>query len=84
MLDVEKAQKRYEEQINAGRCKVKNEVGQKVLLSVYNFTLPEGLTLKIMSKIGASFPIMEQLFKDMYKLALPPMIKAHLTFHVSL
>ena len=63
-LLVEKAQKRYEEQINAGRRKVENELGQKVLLNVYNFTLPKGLTLNVMSKIGAPFSIVERVFKD--------------------
>jgi len=37
-----------------------------------------------MSKIGAPFPIVEQVVKDIYKLELPPEIKVHPTFHVSL
>ena len=35
------------------------------LLNVKNFTLPEVLTPKFMSKIRALFPIMEGMFKDM-------------------
>ena len=38
-LLLEKVQKRYEKQINPGRCKVKYEVGQNVLLNVKNFTM---------------------------------------------
>ena len=49
-LLVEKARKRYEKQINAGRREVEYEVGQKVLLNVNNFTLAEDLTPKFMSK----------------------------------
>ena len=37
-----------------------------------------------MSKIGAPFPIVEQVFKDIYKLKLLPEIKVHPAFHVSL
>ena len=83
-LLLEKAQKRYEKQVNAGRCEVEYEVGQKVLLNVKNFTLLEGLTPKFMSKFAGPFPIVERVFKDVYKLELPPEIKVHPTFHVSL
>ena len=81
---LEKAQKRYEKQVNAGRREVDYEVGQKVLLKVKNFTMPEGLTPKFMSKFAGPFAIVEKLFKDVYKLELPPEIKVHPTFHVSL
>ena len=37
-----------------------------------------------MSKFAGSFPIVERVFKDVYKLELPPKIKVHPTFHVSL
>ena len=83
-LLLEKAQKRYEKQVNAGRREVEYEVGQKVLLNVKNFTMPEGLTPKFMSKFAGPFPIVERMFKDVYKLELPPEIKVHPTFHVSL
>jgi hypothetical protein len=54
---------------------------KKVLWSVNNFTLAEDLTPKFMSKEnGASIPIVDQVFKDMYKLELPPEIKVHPTF----
>ena len=59
-------------------------MGQKVLLNVKNFTLPEGLTPKFMSKFAGPFAIVERVFKDVYKLELPPKIKVHPTFHVSL
>ena len=81
---LEKAQKRYEKQVNAGRREVEYEVGQKVLLNVKNFTMPEGLTPKFMSKFAGPFPIVERVVKDVYRLELPPEIKVHPTFHVSL
>ena len=37
-LLVEKARRCYEVEVNAGRREVENEVGQKVLLNVNNFT----------------------------------------------
>jgi hypothetical protein len=83
-LLLEEAQKRYEKQVNAGRREVEYEVGQKVLLNVKNFTMPEGLTPKFMSKFAGLFPIVERVFKDVYKLELPPEIKVHPTFHVLL
>lgn len=83
-LLLEKARRRYEKQVNARRREVEFEVGQKVLLNVKNFTMPEGLTPKFMSKFAGPFPIVERVFKDVYKLELPPEIKVHPTFHVSL
>ena len=38
---LEKAQEHYEKQVNVGRCEADYEVGQKVLLNVRNFTMPE-------------------------------------------
>ena len=53
-------------------------------MNVNNFTLLEGVTPKLMSIAGTSFSIVEQVFKEMYKLELPPEIKVNRTFHVSL
>ena len=83
-LRVEKARKHYEKQVNAGRRKVGYGVGQKVLLNIKNFTMPYGLTPKFIFKVGAPFLIVEQVFKDIYKLQLPANIKVRPTFHVSL
>ena len=57
---------------------------KKLLLNVNNFTLLKLLTPKFMSKVGAMLSIVEQVFKDMYKLELPPEIKVHPIFHISL
>ena len=65
---LEKAQKRYEKQVNAERCKTEHEVGQKVILNVKNTTIPEAFIPKFMSKFIDPYPIVEQMFKDMYKL----------------
>ena len=53
-------------------------------LNVKNFTLPQGLTPKFMAKFVGPFPIVKQVFDDVYKLALPLEIKVHLVFHISL
>jgi len=73
----------YGLQVNAGRRKVEYEVGQKGVVECGQLHLGEGLTPKFMSKIGAPFSIVEQVFKDIYKLELPPEIKVHPIFHVS-
>ena len=70
--------------MNAKKTKMEYEVGQKVLLHVKNFTKPKGLDIKFMSKFVGPFPIVERMFKDEYKLELPPKIKVHPTFHVLL
>ena len=49
-----------------------------------NFTLPQGLTSKFMAKFAGPFPVVKQVFDDAYKLALPPEIKMHPVFYVSL
>lgn len=57
---------------------------KRVLLNVNNFTLSEGLIPKLISKVEVPFPIVERLFKNMYKWELSPDIKVRSTFHVSL
>ena len=37
-----------------------------------------------MAKFGGPFPVVKQVFDDAYKLALPPEIKVHPVFHISL
>ena len=79
-LLVEKARKPYKMQVNAEDAKWSMRWAKKVLLSVNNFTLAKDITPKFMSKEnGASVPIVDQVFKDMYKLELPPEIKVHPT-----
>ena len=53
-------------------------------LNVKNFTLPQGLTPKFMAKFAGPFPVVKHVFDDAYKLALPPEIKVHPVFHISL
>ena len=55
----------------------------KMLFNVNKFILSEGLTPKFISKVEALFHIVEWVFKNMYKLELPPNMKVCLTFHVS-
>jgi hypothetical protein len=53
-------------------------------LNIENFIMPNGFTPKFISKFAGSFLVVECVFKDVNKLELPPEIKVHLTFHVSL
>jgi hypothetical protein len=46
--------------------------------------MPKGLTPKFTAKFASPLPIIKQVFKDVYKLELPPEIIVHPTFHVSL
>jgi hypothetical protein len=55
-----------------------------MLLNVKNFTMPEGLISKFMSKFAGSYVVVEYIFKDVYKLELLSKIKVHPIFHVSL
>ena len=83
-LLLEKAKKCYKNQVNIRRYKMEYEVGQKVLLNVKDFTMLKGISPKFMSKFVGLFLIVEQVFKDVYKLKLPMKIKVHSTFHVLL
>ena len=73
-----------EKQVNAGRHKVVYVVSKMILLNVKNFTMPNNFIPKFMSEFVGLFFIMEQVFKDVYKLELPPKIKEHPIFHVLL
>lgn len=56
---LEKAQKCYEKQVNAGRHEVEYEVDQKVFLNVKNYPMPEGLKPKLKSKFVGPFSLVE-------------------------
>ena len=81
---MEKIQKYYKKQVDAKRLKMENEVGQKVLLNVMNFTMAKSSTPKFISKFAGPIPFVDWMFKDVYKLELLPKIKMHSKFHVSL
>ena len=70
--------------MSKNRRQVSFKVGQKLWLNVKNFTLSQGLTTKFMAKFAGPFLVVKQVFDDAYKLALPPEIKVHPVFHVSL
>ena len=48
-----------------------------------NFTMSKGLIPKFMSIFAGSFPIVERVFKDVYKLELLHEIKVYPTFYFS-
>ena len=81
---LQRAQNRYKKQVNKNQKQVNFKVGQKVWPNVKNFTLPQGLMPKFMAKFAGPFPVVKQMFDDAYKLAVPPEIKVHPVFYVSL
>ena len=56
-LLVEKAQRCYEVQVNAGRRKVEYEVGQKGVVECGQLHLGKGLTLSSCPKLELRFPL---------------------------
>ena len=81
---LRRAQKRYKKQVNKNRRQVNFKVGQNEWLDVKSFILPQGLMPKFMAKFVGPFPVVKQVFDDVYKLAVPPEIKVHQMFHVLL
>ena len=81
---LEKSPKRYKKQVNATWRKIGYDMDQKILLNVKNSTMLECLLPKFMSKFAGMFLFIERVFKDVYKLELPPNINVHPSFHVSL
>ena len=61
------------------------EVGQRVLLSTKNLHIKKkNLTKKLLSRFIGPFKVLKQVGKQAYELELPPSLKMHDVFHVSL
>ena len=69
---------------NRGRRDVHFEEGQKVLLKTTNFQWPQKLGRKLLPKWIGPFAIVSKVGRLAYKLELPPHLKMHPVFHVSL
>ena len=83
-LLVEKARKRYKEQVKTREAKWSMRWAKRMLLIMNNVTLPKGLIPKFMSKIGTMFHLMKRMFNNIYKLKITAVIKLCPTFHIFL
>lgn len=81
LRDAQQRQKAYADQ---KRRDVEYKVGQKVWLSTKHITLKMVGTPKFLPKYIGPFKVIETVNRVAYKLELPPCIKIHNVFHVSL
>lgn len=83
-LCLQNAQQRQRAYADQKRRDVDYQVGQKVWLSTKNITLKMVGTPKFLPKFIGPFPISAKVNPVAYKLELPPCLKMHNVFHVSL
>jgi hypothetical protein len=75
---------RQAKQANKHRRDVTFKVGDKVRLSTVNLNLPSTMSRKLAAKFAGPLTVEEVISPVTYKLKLPPTIKVHPVFHVSL
>jgi hypothetical protein len=78
------AQQRMMAQQNAHRRDVTFSVGDLVRLSAANLSLPSTMSKKLAAKYLGPFPVQQVISPVAYRLKLPPTLKVHPVFHVSL
>ena len=78
------AQQRQKAYADMHRRDVEFNVGDMVLLSTKNITMKMVGASKLMPKFVGPFPIVKQVNKVAYQIKLPPCMKIHDVFHVSL
>ena len=83
---IEKARARQEHYADKKRRDITFKIGDKVLLSTKNFTLPVDSTRskKLTSRYAGPYEIIEVISKVAYRPKLPEDINIHPVFHVSL
>jgi len=83
---LHRAQQRQQKYANQHRRDAKFSVGDEVLLStkILNLHLPEGATPKLYPKYTGPLKVLEVISPVAYKLKLPPTMKCHNIFHISL
>ena len=85
-LCLKQAQDRQKAYADTKRRDVSFQVGDKVLLSTRNIQLKKNkdMVRKLMPKWVGPFPVSELVGKVAAKLELPPNLRIHPVFHVSL
>jgi hypothetical protein len=81
---LQAAQQRQKAYADLHRRDVEFKVGDLVLLSTKNLTMKMVGSSKLMPKYVGPFPVIKQVNKVAYKVKLPPSMKIHDVFHVSL
>jgi hypothetical protein len=81
---LKSAQQRQKAYTDQKRREVEFQVGQKVWLSTKNITLKMVGSPKFLPKFIGPFPISQKVNQVAYKLELPPCLRIHNVFHVSL
>ena len=83
MIRLQKAQEVQKEQADNFRRDLTFKVGDKVLLSSRNMTIKVG-SRKLLPKFLGPFQVLECIHDTAFKLQLPPSMKIHPVFHISL
>ena len=81
---LQAAQQRQKAHADLHRRDVEFNIGDLVLLSTKNITMKMVGSSKLMPKYVGPFPVTRQVNKVAYKIELPPCMKIHDVFHVSL
>ena len=81
---VHAAQQRYKEYADKKRAEVQYAVGELVMLSTVNLSMKLQGTSKFLPRFIGPFKIIERIGAVAYRLELPPVLKIHNVFHVSL
>jgi hypothetical protein len=81
---VHAAQRRYKEGEDKHRVDVQYEVGEEVMLSTMNLSMKMQGTSKLLPRFIGPFKVTKRIGTVAYRLDLPPELKIHNVFHVSL
>jgi len=81
---LEKASKKMKKWADKKRRPREFQVGDLVLVKMYNHASLGGCHQALIQRYEGPFPILRKVGEQAYKVELPPKIKYHLIFHVSL